>query len=98
MKGGFLGVVGKMAGGNGAGVTITRLDKAPGMAARPEKKTYQESSLTAYREVRDKQMEASRLPKKTVRLVDSDFKVTATRPRENLKRLAVQTILNRRLS
>ena len=78
MKGGFLGVVGKMAGGNGAGVTITRLDKDLAWQLDPKKKTYQESSLTAYREVRDKQMEASRLPKKTVRLVDSDFKVTAT--------------------
>ncbi len=78
MKGGLLGVVGKMAGGNGTGVTITRLDKDLAWQLDPKKKTYQESSLSAYREVRDKQMETSRLPKKAMRLVDSDFKVTAT--------------------
>ena len=78
MKGGLLVVVGKMAGGNGAGVTITRLDKDLMWQLDPKKKTYQESSLSAYREVRDKQIETSRLPKKAVRLVDSDFKVTST--------------------
>ncbi|MBA3439310.1 MAG: hypothetical protein H0T92_05515 [Pyrinomonadaceae bacterium] len=78
MKGGFLGVVGKMAGGNAAGITITRLDKGVAWQLDPKKKTYQESSLSTYRDVREQQMETSRLPKKAVRLVDSDFKVTST--------------------